>query len=350
MCLFTPPCTFIDLSPLLSISYVFTHPLFSLSLSLSRLPCWLLFVLFLFSKAIMESQQQQQQPNQQLQPQQPPNEENNGGAKGSFLCRQSSTRWTPTTDQIRILKDLYYNTGLRSPNAEQIQRISARLRQYGKIEGKNVFYWFQNHKARERQKKRFTNDAPIQQRTVGNAANWRPDDYSFHNKCPNNSSGSSSASPSSATILSTLGQTGNYAYGSFTMEKNFRECSISAASNNGIGGGSLNHQNYKWVGVDPYSTSCTYLLENRISAKETLEDQEDQEEFEDAEATPDIETLPLFPMHRDDINGFCSIKHNPKNNCYYKNWYGGSDEHHGGSYASLELSLNSYTAQQPDSL
>ena len=30
---------------------------------------------------------------------------------------------------------------------EQIQRISARLRQYGKIEGKNVFYWFQNHKA-----------------------------------------------------------------------------------------------------------------------------------------------------------------------------------------------------------
>lgn len=30
------------------------------------------------------------------------------------------------------------------------------LRQYGKIEGKNVFYWFQNHKARERQKKRLT--------------------------------------------------------------------------------------------------------------------------------------------------------------------------------------------------
>ncbi|KAL5215308.1 hypothetical protein ABZP36_004460 [Zizania latifolia] len=30
------------------------------------------------------------------------------------------------------------------------------LRQYGRIEGKNVFYWFQNHKARERQKKRLT--------------------------------------------------------------------------------------------------------------------------------------------------------------------------------------------------
>lgn len=94
--------------------------------------------------------------------QQPPNDQQEGGGgsgksgSSSYLCRQSSTRWTPTTDQIRILKELYYNNGVRSPTADQIQRISARLRQYGKIEGKNVFYWFQNHKARERQKKRFT--------------------------------------------------------------------------------------------------------------------------------------------------------------------------------------------------
>lgn len=93
------------------------------------------------------------------QQQQTGNEEGGGSSgKGGYMSRQSSTRWTPTTDQIRILKDLYYNNGIRSPSAEQIQRISARLRQYGKIEGKNVFYWFQNHKARERQKKRFTSD------------------------------------------------------------------------------------------------------------------------------------------------------------------------------------------------
>lgn len=116
----------------------------------------------------MDPQQQQQQNQQQ------PNEDG-GSSKGSFLCRQSSTRWTPTTDQIRILKDLYYNNGVRSPTADQIQRISARLRQYGKIEGKNVFYWFQNHKARERQKKRFTADMPTMQRSIGNAG-WRPDD------------------------------------------------------------------------------------------------------------------------------------------------------------------------------
>lgn len=84
------------------------------------------------------------------------NNNNNSSSSSSYLCRQSSTRWTPTSDQIRILKELYYNNGIRSPTADQIQRIAARLRHYGKIEGKNVFYWFQNHKARERQKKRFT--------------------------------------------------------------------------------------------------------------------------------------------------------------------------------------------------
>nr|CAE04846.2 OSJNBa0084K01.18 [Oryza sativa Japonica Group]CAJ84138.1 WUS protein [Oryza sativa] len=78
------------------------------------------------------------------------------GRGGVPVCRPSGTRWTPTTEQIKILRELYYSCGIRSPNSEQIQRIAAMLRQYGRIEGKNVFYWFQNHKARERQKKRLT--------------------------------------------------------------------------------------------------------------------------------------------------------------------------------------------------
>eukprot|EP01018_Ginkgo_biloba_P034738 Gb_12565 [translate_table: standard] len=63
------------------------------------------------------------------------------------------SRWNPTADQVAILKELYRG-GMRTPTAEQIQHISSQLRLYGKIEGKNVFYWFQNHKARERQKRR----------------------------------------------------------------------------------------------------------------------------------------------------------------------------------------------------
>lgn len=43
---------------------------------------------------------------------------------------------------------------MRTPNAQQIEQITAQLAKYGKIEGKNVFYWFQNHKARERQKQK----------------------------------------------------------------------------------------------------------------------------------------------------------------------------------------------------
>ncbi|XP_074558216.1 uncharacterized protein LOC141814160 [Curcuma longa] len=62
-----------------------------------------------------------------------------------------STRWCPTAEQLMILEAMYRN-GIRTPSAPQIQQITAYLSLYGKIEGKNVFYWFQNHKAREREK------------------------------------------------------------------------------------------------------------------------------------------------------------------------------------------------------
>ncbi|KAL5559069.1 hypothetical protein UlMin_035280 [Ulmus minor] len=63
------------------------------------------------------------------------------------------TRWNPTQEQIGILETLY-REGMRTPNAQQIEQITAQLGKFGKIEGKNVFYWFQNHKARERQKQK----------------------------------------------------------------------------------------------------------------------------------------------------------------------------------------------------
>ena len=65
----------------------------------------------------------------------------------------NSSRWCPTPEQLMILEEMY-RSGTRTPNASQIQQITAHLSFYGKIEGKNVFYWFQNHKARDRQKLR----------------------------------------------------------------------------------------------------------------------------------------------------------------------------------------------------
>ncbi|EPS65844.1 hypothetical protein M569_08935, partial [Genlisea aurea] len=64
-----------------------------------------------------------------------------------------SSRWCPTPEQLQSLEELY-RRGTRTPSSEQIQQITCQLRRYGKIEAKNVFYWFQNHKARERLKRR----------------------------------------------------------------------------------------------------------------------------------------------------------------------------------------------------
>lgn len=74
-----------------------------------------------------------------------------GGGSGN-------SRWNPTKEQITMLEGLY-KQGIRTPSADQIQQITARLKAYGHIEGKNVFYWFQNHKARQRQKQKQENMA-----------------------------------------------------------------------------------------------------------------------------------------------------------------------------------------------
>ncbi|CAL4946647.1 unnamed protein product [Urochloa decumbens] len=65
----------------------------------------------------------------------------------------ANARWNPTKEQVAVLEGLYEH-GVRTPSAEQIKQITARLREHGHIEGKNVFYWFQNHKARQRQKQK----------------------------------------------------------------------------------------------------------------------------------------------------------------------------------------------------
>uniref|UniRef100_A0ACD5ZQJ1 Uncharacterized protein n=1 Tax=Avena sativa TaxID=4498 RepID=A0ACD5ZQJ1_AVESA len=76
-----------------------------------------------------------------------------GAAAAAVSVVSGTTRWCPTPEQLMILEEMYRG-GLRTPNASQIQQITAHLAHYGRIEGKNVFYWFQNHKARDRQKLR----------------------------------------------------------------------------------------------------------------------------------------------------------------------------------------------------
>ncbi|KAK3032740.1 hypothetical protein RJ639_036924 [Escallonia herrerae] len=64
-----------------------------------------------------------------------------------------TSRWCPTPEQLMILEEMYRG-GIKTPTASQIHHITSYLSLYGRIEGKNVFYWFQNHKARDRQRLR----------------------------------------------------------------------------------------------------------------------------------------------------------------------------------------------------
>ncbi|PRQ37512.1 putative transcription factor Homobox-WOX family [Rosa chinensis] len=79
------------------------------------------------------------------------------GSSANTPIRPTNNRWAPTPPQLRILKGLYYDKGFK-----QIQEICLHLKQYGQIEDKNVFFWFQNLKARERQLMR-----PIRKVRVG---------------------------------------------------------------------------------------------------------------------------------------------------------------------------------------
>lgn len=63
------------------------------------------------------------------------------------------SRWNPTPEQTMVLEEVY-SSGIRTPTIQQIHEIASKLKNYGRIEGKNVFYWFQNHKSRERLKRR----------------------------------------------------------------------------------------------------------------------------------------------------------------------------------------------------
>nr|BAJ10714.1 WUSCHEL ortholog [Weddellina squamulosa] len=242
----------------------------------------------------------------------------NYAPKGGFLCRQSSTRWTPTTDQIRILKDLYYNNGIRSPNADQIQRISASLRQYGKIEGKNVFYWFQNHKARERQKKRFTADHhhPNQKLRANsfvppNEPTTPPDAEPKFPIAIASNPGLIAVSSSSPAQIAYVG------YGS-------NECSVSPRHRSGHG----------WVvssNEDAFRPSYGIY---QYKTRQYADEEAGAEENENGDAACAKETLPLFPMHNEDFSESYYTNSKTSNNHYFCGA--------GAPCASLELSLNSF--------
>ena len=81
----------------------------------------------------------------------------------------SSNSWNSTNEQIALL-EATYSQGISIPSRHQIDQIASRLRVYGSIEAKNVFYWFQNRKAREKQRQkqeRMASINPFQEPSLG---------------------------------------------------------------------------------------------------------------------------------------------------------------------------------------
>ncbi|XP_026415940.1 WUSCHEL-related homeobox 5-like [Papaver somniferum] len=110
----------------------------------------------------------------------------------------SNSRWNPTQEQIDMLEG-FYKAGIKTPRAQEIQHLTSKLRVYGDIEAKNVFYWFQNHKARQKQRQvrhSYGHDPRIHKKFLYNPMSSRKDS----DPCPfpyTNSNGPSTWPPPS---------------------------------------------------------------------------------------------------------------------------------------------------------
>ncbi|KAM7262182.1 hypothetical protein ACFE04_021259 [Oxalis oulophora] len=269
----------------------------------------------------------------------------NNGANNNNSNKTSRPRWTPTPDQLRILKDFYYNNGIRSPTDDLVRRISARLCQYGKVEDKIVFYWFQNYKARERQNKRlgaYSNHPitstifimqPQQQKAANVSTNNIQNGQNIINyNCPTSQEFSSASQSSNGMV--TIGHNyggGGGGHASLNMDKSVKDCTISTK----YGGEAVNHNNkvhdnLGWVGFDLYCSSNIFDHKNNnysINVEEIDDDQDDHDQNVNI-GHQELETVPLFPMHGGFYGNSSSEHHH---------YYGG-----GSSRVSLELSIKPY--------
>ncbi|KAI8557546.1 hypothetical protein RHMOL_Rhmol04G0019000 [Rhododendron molle] len=95
-----------------------------------------------------------------------PNQDQSKQENNTAPLVTASSRWNPTPEQLQALEDMYEG-GTRTPTADQIKLIAGELRRFGKIEGKNVFYWFKNHRARGRQKRRREHRGSVESEVPG---------------------------------------------------------------------------------------------------------------------------------------------------------------------------------------
>ncbi|KAK2402483.1 WUSCHEL-related homeobox [Trifolium repens] len=91
-----------------------------------------------------------------------------GGHDDERASQPPKPRWIPRQEQIQILEDIF-NSGMMNPPREEIKKIRERLQEYGPVGEINVFYWFQNRKARIN-KQTQPNNIPRKRKSKNSAA------------------------------------------------------------------------------------------------------------------------------------------------------------------------------------
>ncbi|XP_062018816.1 protein WUSCHEL-like [Rosa rugosa] len=232
----------------------------------------------------------------ELQTQQQIEDGGNNQAAGSSANTdfwRSRARWVPTPDQIRILKDLYYDKGIKCPTTEHIHEICLRLNQYGHVEGKNIYFWFQNVRAREKQMKRCNQAAQVPMGTSSPGTGGSID-LNF------GSTGSTGAGGSIDINFGPAGGSIDINFGSTSSTDDGRSINLNFGSTDSTGG--------------------------QPSLQQRGGDHQE------------VETLHLFPVHGEDVFG--NPKTTSEEGSAFGYYSGGSGGYNSGSNVSLELSLN----------
>jgi hypothetical protein len=85
-----------------------------------------------------------------------PEERGSGGSSGGGgrgTGEPVRSRWTPKPEQILILESIF-NSGMVNPPKDETVRIRKLLERFGAVSDANVFYWFQNRRARSCRRQR----------------------------------------------------------------------------------------------------------------------------------------------------------------------------------------------------
>nr|BBC82800.1 WUSCHEL-related homeobox (WOX) transcription factor 1 [Rhododendron stenopetalum] len=211
-----------------------------------------------------------------------------------------TTRWSPTPEQLHALKETY-RRGIRTPTPEQIHQIAAKLRRFGRIEGKNVFYWFQNHKARERQRRRrMAVCTPCEEQpqrdiqTLGRRNPGLSGTAGFEIGTTKNKAASSNCSTLSEDYVPILrtaaSEKGTDGWNQFDKERELQQIIMKSSTETMLP---------NWKLMEPYSTPHIHFVHTANSTDQATQEASGINEFKGERR--ENQTLQLFPIRSDGV-------------------------------------------------